>query len=114
MTQTIDPAKLKAAAEHLEWTLKQHLDNQDVKGLLEELTPLLQAAKSQQVSETLDRWQIPGAKEFADGSFIGFDDPNIEEAYYDFSAELRGGRTEQELQLIAQIESMRKEGNDHV
>ena len=30
MTQTIDPIKLKAAAEHLEWVLKQYPYSGDV------------------------------------------------------------------------------------
>jgi hypothetical protein len=32
MTQQIDPVKLKAAAEHLEWVCQQYPDNDDVQG----------------------------------------------------------------------------------
>ena len=41
MTQIIDPIKLKAAAEHLEWVLQQYPDSEDVQSLLQALQPLM-------------------------------------------------------------------------
>ena len=37
MTQTIEPVKLKVAAEHLEWVLKQYPDSEDVQRQAESL-----------------------------------------------------------------------------
>lgn len=61
MTQAIDPIKLKAAAEHLEWVLRQYPDSEDVQSLLRSLTPLIEDAKAGRVLEPLDGIKIPGA-----------------------------------------------------
>lgn len=50
MIQTIDPIKLKAAAEHLEWVLQQYPDSDEVQGVLHALQPLIQAAMTESVS----------------------------------------------------------------
>ncbi|CAM5262890.1 hypothetical protein [Rhodanobacter lindaniclasticus] len=68
MTQTIDPIKLKAAAEHLEWVLKQYPDSEDVQGLLHSLAPLLESAKADGVREAVDSMKIPGARTSATGA----------------------------------------------
>lgn len=108
MTQTIDPVKLKAAAEHLEWVLRQYPDSDDVQSLLRSLTPLIKAAKAANVFVPMDRRDIPSAWNFSDGRYIPFDNPSVDGAYYDFAAEMRGGRTEEEKQLTVHLEAMRK------
>jgi hypothetical protein len=106
MTQTIDPIKLKAAAEHLEWVLMQYPDEPAVQNLLRGLLPLIENAKAGRVMEPVDR--IPFAYTFADGRYIPYDNPSVDEAYYDFAAAMRGGRTEEEKQLTIHLEAMRK------
>ena len=106
MTKAIDPVKLKAAAEHLEWVLKQYPDNERVQGLLHGLLPLIEGAKAGRIKEPVGH--IPFGYNFADGVYIPYDNPNIEDAYYEFAAEMRGGRDEQEKQLIAKLEAMRQ------
>ena len=108
MTQTIDPAKLKAAAEHLEWVLRQYPDSDDVRSLLHSLTPLIEAAKAGQVLAPVDRMEIPGAWNFGDGRYIPYANPSVDDAYTDFVTEMRGGRSEEERQLIAELEAKRK------
>jgi hypothetical protein len=39
MTQAIDPIKVKAAAEHLEWILNQYPNEPAVQGMLRDLLP---------------------------------------------------------------------------
>ncbi|KAA0069269.1 hypothetical protein [Rhodanobacter sp. T12-5] len=108
MTQTIDPIKLKAAAEHLEWVLKQYPDSEDVQSLLRALTPLIEDAKANQVLEPIERRDIPGAWNFGDGRYISYANPSVDNAYAEFSIELRGGLTEQDRQRIARMDAMRK------
>jgi hypothetical protein len=112
MTQAIDPIKLKAAAEHLEWVLKQYPDSDDVQSLLLSLTPLIEDAKAGSVVALMDRWDIPGAWNFGDGFYIPYANPNVDNAYVDFSVELRGGLTEQDKQRIARMDVMRKSMNE--
>ncbi|WP_049624068.1 hypothetical protein [Frateuria defendens] len=106
MNQTIDPIKLKAAAEHLEWVLKQYPESDDVQSLLHSLTPLLEDAKTGMVTETRDR--IPGDWNFADGRYIPYQSPSVDAAFSDFATEMRAGWTEEERQLIAGLEAKRK------
>ncbi|MCP1376343.1 hypothetical protein [Dyella lutea] len=108
MTQTIDPAKLKEAAEHLEWVLKQYPDSEDVQSLLRALKPLLDEAKAGRVLQPVDRRDIPGAYNFADGRYVDFTDPDVDDAYVGFSIEMRGGLTEQEKRINARMDAMRK------
>src|SRR3546814_3929079 len=91
MTQAIDPIKLKAAAEHLEWVLKQYPDSEDVQGLLHALLPMLEEAKAMMVKEPVERRSIPGGYNFGEGLYAPYGDPNVEEAYVGFSTEMRGG-----------------------
>lgn len=106
MTQAIDPIKLKAAAEHLEWVLKQYPDNDDVQGLHHALLRLIEDAKAEKVSEVMER--IPCEYNFADGIYRSYKDPNVEDAYVAFAREMRGGLTEKERQLLSRMEDMRK------
>ena len=108
MTQTIDPIKLKAAAEHLEWVLKQYPDSEDVQGLLHSLAPLLESAKAGGVGEPVDSMKVPGAWNFGDGRYIPYNDPSVGAAYADFIDEMRGGLTEEDKQRIARMDAMRR------
>lgn len=108
MPQTIDPVKLKAAAEHLEWVLKQYPDSDHVQSLLRSLTPLIEDAKSGKLLEPIERRDVPGAWNFGDGRYITYKHPSGDDAYVEFSVELRGGRTEQDKQRIARMDAMRK------
>lgn len=108
MTQAIDPVKLKAAAEHLEWVLQQYPDNDDVQGLHRALAPLIKAAKAGEIRQPMDRMNVPGAWNFSDGRYVPYQNPSVDSAYSDFATEMRGGRTEEERQLIADLEAKRK------
>lgn len=108
MTQRIDPVKLKAAAEHLEWVLKQYPDSEDAQGLLHSLAPLLEDAKTGKLLTPVDRMKIPGAWNFSDGRYIPYDNPSVDEAYSNFITEMEGGLTEEDRQRIARLDAMRK------
>lgn len=108
MTQAIDPIKLKAAAERLEWVLKQYPQSDDVQSLLYWLTPLIEDAKAEKIKETTDMMDVPGAWNFSDGRYIPYQSPSVDEAYCEFVAEMRGGRSPEEKQLIARMEAFRK------
>lgn len=114
MTQTIDPIKLKAAAEHLEWVLKQYPDDEDVQGLLHSLASLLEDAKAGRVLEPLDSMNIAGAWNFSDGRYIPYKDPSVDSAYVAFVVEMEGGLSEQERQLNARMDAMRRNRPDGV
>ncbi|MGY1459050.1 MULTISPECIES: hypothetical protein [unclassified Luteimonas] len=108
MPRTIDPVKLKAAAERLEWVLRQYPDCEDVQDLLHALEPLLGAATGMDLSSPLDRWEIPGTYNLADGLYTPCKAPDVHDAYVAFSIELRGGLTEEEGMLHERIEEMQK------
>lgn len=106
MTQTIDQARLKAAAEHLEWVLRQYPDEPVVQGLLESLLPLIEDAKAGRIWEPVERGDIPGSYNFSDGAYIPYKSPSVDDAYTKFRAEMRGGLTEQERRIIGRLEAM--------
>lgn len=106
MNQAIDPVKLKATAEHLEWVLQQYPDSDDVQSLLHSLTPLIENAKAGKIQETRDR--IPGSWNFSDGRYIPYQNPSVDSAFSDFAIEMRGGWTDEERQLIAELQAKRK------
>lgn len=108
MTQKIDPIKLKAAAEHLEWVLTQYPDSDDVQGLLQSLRPLIDDAKAGNVLAPMDGMKIPGAYNFADGRYVPYTSPRVGSAYTDFVNEMEGGLTEQDKQRIARMDAMRR------
>lgn len=109
MTQTIDPVKLKAAAEHLELVLKQYPDSEDVQSLLQSLTPMIEDAKAGRVLAPVGGMDIPGAWNFGGGRYIPYNDPSVGEAYTQFIIEMRGGQSEEDKELIAYLEAKRKE-----
>lgn len=98
MMQPINPAKLKAAAEHLEWVLMQYPESDEARGMLHGLLPLINAATEEKISQPLEH--IPFEFSFADGLYRPYVDPNIEDAYVTFKIELRGGLTESEKILL--------------
>lgn len=103
MTQTIDPIKLKAAAEHLEWVLKRYPDSDDVQSLLRKLTPLIEDAKAGLVPDPVERDDIPGAYNFGDGVYMSYVSPSVDDAYTKFRIEIRGGLSEQEKRIISRM-----------
>lgn len=105
MTQTIDPAKLKAAAEHLEWVLMQYPDSQEVGGLRDALKPLIEKAKAQLIEKPVSRKEIPCSYNFADGLYVPYQNPSVGGAYAKFVTEMEGGLTDAEKQLHADIEA---------
>jgi hypothetical protein len=107
MAQKIDPIKLKASAEHLEWVLKQYPDSDDVKNLLSALLPLLEDAKAGRIREPVDSKNIPGSYNFADGAYESYSNPDIGDAYSAFRVEMRGGLTEQDKKALARMQAIR-------
>jgi hypothetical protein len=106
MAQTIDPVKLKAAAEHLEWVCRQYPDSEDVQALLKGLMPLIEDAKAGRVKEPVEK--IPFGYPFGDGVYEPYADPDVGTAYARFSVEMRGGLTEQDKKRHAEMEAYRK------
>lgn len=111
MTQTIDPIKLKAAAEHLEWVLRQYPDSEDVQGLLIGLLPLIESAKAGDIKAPAER--IPFEYNFGDGLYQPYRNPSVGSAYSDFVTEMRGGLTEQDKKALADMQVMRDEVAGH-
>ena len=105
MSQTIDRVRLKAAAEHLEWVLQQYPASTDVQELLHALSPLIGDAKAGRLLKPAER--IPCGYNFGDGMYTPYREPNVDEAYVAFSIEMKGGLTEQEERLRADIEAIR-------
>lgn len=101
MTKTIDPIKLKAAAEHLEWVLRQYPGDEHVQALLEGLLPLIEEAKAQRISESLDT--IPFAYNFADGTYVPYKNPSVGDAYAAFATQMAGGVSDAGLEIEAYI-----------
>jgi hypothetical protein len=107
MTQTIDPVKLKAAAEHLEWVCQQYPNNEDVQGLYQGLLPMIEDAKAGRVLESVDWQAVPFKREVSgERYFDGYRNPSIESAYVQFSIQMEGGQSELEKQLIAKFSAM--------
>ena len=92
MNQAIDPIKLKAAAEHLEWVLQQYPESKDVKDLLSALAPLIEDAKTGRLTQPVESMmKVPGAYNFSDGLYVPFRSPDVGEAYARFVTEMEGG-----------------------
>ncbi len=104
MTKSINPTKLKAAAEHLEWVLKQYPESEDVRSLLSSLMPLIEEAKAGRVLVPVER--IPGEYNFADGLYVPYKNPNVGDAYARFATEMEGGLTDEDKEQIARLEAM--------
>lgn len=111
MTQSVDVARLRAAAEHLERVLGQYPDHSQVQGLLDALRPLIADAKGGLVRASLDLRDIPGGWHLAEGTFRDLRDPNVESAYGDFSTELQGGWSDREKAILEKMARMRRDGD---
>ncbi|MEJ1162674.1 hypothetical protein V9K97_03175 [Variovorax sp. CCNWLW186] len=107
MTQAIDSVKLKAAAEHLEWVCKQYPGIVVVQDLYEALLPLIEDAKAERVRTPVEK--IPCGYLFGDGLYESYKSPNVDEAYVNFSTEMKGGLSEEEKELLSDTESLQKE-----
>ncbi len=109
MTQKIDPVKLKAAAEHLEWVCQQYPNEESVQALYEGLRPLIESAKAGQISEPIeDRFKLPFRWAVSsEGLYRHYSDPSVESAYVRFGVELEGGLTEQEKKSLEKMEAYR-------
>jgi len=110
MPQKIDPIKLKAAAEHLEWVCQQYPDEKRVQDLLQDLHSMIEDAKAGRVVEPVTdwygipyRWAMSGERQFDT-----YKNPNIESAYGDFADEMAGGLTEQGKRILAGMEAQRE------
>ena len=101
--RVINPFKLKAAAEYLEWGLKQYPNEAVVQELYQSLLPMIDAAKSEKVFEPVTRQDIPGGYLFGDGVYDQFNNPDVGEAYVQFKIEMMGGRTEQDKRILANM-----------
>lgn len=108
MTQSIDPAQLKAAAEHLEWVLRQYPQSEDVQALLHGLLPLIEDAKAGRIMSPIRRLDIPSAYSFGNRVYTDYKKPNVEDAYVAFSREARGGLSEHEKLLLIDMQERRK------
>lgn len=110
MTQKIDPVKLKAAAEHLEWVCQQYPNEGRVQGLLQGLKPLIDDAKAGRVLTPIpDNQKLPSQWAVSsEGLFRDFMEPDVEGAYVDFGTEMRGGLSEEDKEINAIIEKIKK------
>ncbi|MEZ5703195.1 MAG: hypothetical protein R3E42_16390 [Burkholderiaceae bacterium] len=108
MTQKIDPIKLKAAAEHLEWACQQYPDEEAVQSLYQGLQPMIEDAKTGRVLEPItDRNDIPYRWAVsAEGLYRAYVDPDIEGAYVAFAIQMEGGLTEQDKRIHARIKAI--------
>ncbi len=109
MTQKIDPARLKAAAEHLEWVCQQYPNEERVQSLLEGLRPMIEDAKAGRVLKPiLDSNEIPSSWAVSgERLFDAYKAPNIESAYVAFADEMKGGLTEQDRRILARMKAHR-------
>jgi len=88
----INPVKLKAAAEHLEWVLGQYPNEPAAQELYQSLQPLIGNAKAGEISQPIGK--IPGSYFFSAGMCDSLTDPDLEQAYILFVKEARGEITE--------------------
>ncbi|MCP1376346.1 hypothetical protein [Dyella lutea] len=107
MTQAIDPAKLKEAAEHLDWVLRQYPDNDDVQALLQALSPLIEDALQGRVLAPVIRTDIPGTWNFGDGRYMAYRRPSVNGAYSRFITEMGGGFSEDMKDIVRRLDSAR-------
>jgi hypothetical protein len=109
MTRAIDPIKLKAATEHLEWVLRQYPESKDVQNLLRALSPLIEDVKAGMLTQPIESMmKVPGAYNFSDGLYVPFRSPDVGDAYAKFVTELEGGITEEEEELQREADALKK------
>lgn len=111
MAQSIDQARLRAAAEHLDRVLSCYPDHEKVQSLRASFKPLIEQAKAGLITQPQDRDDFPARWELAERVYADFESPSVEEALVGFSIELRGGLTDRERRLIAELETRRQSGD---
>lgn len=104
MTQAIDPVKLKAAAEHLEWVLTQYPGVADVQNLYAALAPLIEDAKGGRIWAPVEK--IPCDHLFSDGAWHSYAKPSVDTAYSNFTIEMEGGLSDAAKRIIAKFASL--------
>lgn len=107
MTQTIDAVRLKEAAEHLDWVLRQYPDNDDVQALLQALSPLIEDARQGRVLVPVSRTDIPGTWNFGDGRYMPYKHPNVNSAFSRFIIEMGGGLSDDLREIAARLDAIR-------
>lgn len=100
MTQSIDQARLRAAAEYLERVLGHYADHAQAQGLRDALAPLIADAKAGRIHRPLGLRDIPGGWHLAEGTFRDLRNPSVEQAYGALSTELQGGWSDREKRLL--------------
>lgn len=110
MTQQIDPVKLKAAAEHLEWVCQQYPNDEKVQGLYRGLLPMIEDAKAGRILVPIaDRYDIPFRWAVSsEGLYDEYKKPDISSSYVDFAIEMEGGLTDDDKEINAIIENIKK------
>jgi hypothetical protein len=105
VAQKIDPIKLKAAAERLEWVCQQYPGEAAVQSLYQGLRSLIEDAKAGRVLVPVaDRQDIPSRWAVsAEGLYRDYENPSIESAYVAFAIEMEGGLTEQDKRILAKF-----------
>ena len=88
MTQKINPARLKNAAEHLEWVFKQHQDVEVVRRLHQSLASLIEDAKALRLREPVIGLPLP--RFHPTESWPTTEGKQINQAFLDFFLEIRG------------------------
>ncbi len=113
MTQQIDPVKLKAAAEHLEWVCQQYPNDEKVQGLYNGLLPMIEEAKAGRVIEPVaDRQDVPYQWAVnVEGLYDSYLQPSVRGAYVGFSTEMKGGPTDTEKEIYSYLDELRAAKN---
>ena len=110
MTQQIDPVKLKAAAEHLEWVCQQYPDNEDVQYMLNKLLPIIQDAKAGKITEIMNMKDVPfNWAVNSEGLYNKYRNPDIPNAYIQLQTELEGGLSDEDKEINVIIEGIKKQ-----
>lgn len=108
MSESVEPIKLRAAAEHLEWVLNQYPDSDDLQSLLRALAPLMEDVKAGRVVASVVSADVPGSWNFGDGRYMSYENPNVDAAYSAFADEMGGGRSDEQNESIAELDAMWK------
>lgn len=105
MAQAIDQARLRAAAEHLDWVLSCYPEHERANNLRARFAPLIEQAKAGLIAELQDPDDFPAGRALAEGFYADLKDPNVEDALVAFSIELRGGLSDREKRLVGELEA---------
>ena len=90
---------LKEAAINLEQVfLNTPKPSNELRDLRESLEPLIQSAKAKLILKPIEDLAIPGTRQQQEGVLSEY--PDYEKQYVKFKVALRGGYTEEELQVL--------------